>query len=187
MCEFLRLQLLRKLDREKILDVSHYENILIKAFENAGFSEEKKPVDEKDFYIFFNSINVQIENAENHLDESRKIANTIVDTGEYSESEKRLLKSVVRQKFQELFNFFDGQKEMAKTIFDDEFKIFIRQKYFASIDKNQKLTEEKKEELFNYIYNQARYNTNINGSFEVVGEKMQEYVSHLINILNILY
>ena len=187
MSDFLRLQLLRKLDKEKILDVSHYENILLKAFENVGFSENKKPSTEADFYRFYNGINAQIDSAEIHLEEARQTASKIVDSGNYTNSEKQQLKTVVRKKFQELFNFFDSQKDMAKTIFDDEFRVFIRRKYFTKIDKNKKLDDAKKDKLFDYIYTQARYNTNISNSFDGIGEKTKDYVAHLENVLQILY
>ena len=180
---YLKLNLLKQLDKDGVLDVSHYENILLKAFEKAGFNEENKPDSPEDFTSFYSSIESEIERAEFHLEDSRKKANGVVEEGEYSPKEKEELKSMLRKKFLELFNFYDSQKEMALTTFDDEFKVFVRFNYFKA-DKTNDLPQETKDKLFEFVYSTADYKSD---SFESLCEKVKEYNEYLQGVLEILY
>ena len=182
MLSFLRLNLLRQLDKDGILDVSHYENILLKAFEKAGFDEQNKPATVEDFEKFRLAIDAEIERAEGNLEEARKKANSVVENGEYTNKEKEELKSILRKKFQELFAFYDSQKDMALTTFDDELMAFVRANYFIT-DKRKDITSEVKDKLFQFIYNEAKSYSNC---IEDVCVKMNEYNEHLEGIIKIL-
>ena len=182
MSAFLRLNLLRQLDKDGILDVSHYENILLKAFEKAGFDEQNKPATVEDFEEFRLSIDTEIERAEEKLEEARKKAHGVVEAGEYTSKEKEEMKTIVRKKFQELFDFYDSQKDMAITTFDDEFQMFVRTNNFR-VDKRPDLSSEEKDKLFKYIYDVAKNHTD---SFEEVGQKVAEYDKYLEGVVNIL-
>ena len=182
MLSFLRLNLLRQLDKDGILDVSHYENILLKAFEKAGFDEQNKPATVEDFEKFRLAIDTEIERAEGSLEEARKKASSVVENGEYADKEKEELKSIVRKKFQELFDFYDSQKEMALTTFDEEFQRLVRFNYFH-IDHISNLTPDVKDELFQFIFNKAKNNAN---SFDDICQKVEEYGGYLDGVIGIL-
>lgn len=182
MLSFLRLNLLRQLDTEGILDVSHYENILLKAFEKAGFDEQTKPATAQDFTNFRLAIDTEIEKAEWQLEESRKKAKAVVEAREYTDQEKEELKSIVRKKFHELFNFYDSQKDMALTTFEDEFQAFVRYNYFKA-DHLSNISQPVKDNLFFFIYNKAKDNSN---SFEDLCLKVGEYDEYLEGVIHIL-
>jgi hypothetical protein len=109
-----KINLLKELDKNGTLNVSHYEHLIEKAAQSMGLSTEPPFVTTLEGFLTLGErIKEQMIYSEDTLNHLRTESFKIIETrDEFSDEEKEELKKFFRQKFTDLFNFYAAGTEL---------------------------------------------------------------------------
>ena len=157
MDNFIRTEVLIALDKKQLLKVDHYEDILERAGEKTGFGNIRYIERLNEFQVLEGAIVDEVSASEARLYNNRKESIQFIRDSNYAEEEKDELLKVIRRKFTGLFDFLDSQKEIVRITFDDEYRAFVRSKYFKEIDHEYlDLSKERKDALFDFFFQEIK-------------------------------
>ena len=130
----IRFVFLRMLDREGLLDVTPYHITLHEVYSKLGYTDfGTEPCNINEYNSIYdyliNSFKEQKERLKEQQEEAFKRVNFNILGRDFTLKEKEHLKEILGEKYNQLDNYIDKQKNIATNIFFDDLKKYIYEEY----------------------------------------------------------